>query len=531
MPATQDGNVRRDELLPDEVRSYIQVHKIDHVVTDALNNVIKHQPTDPIGHFATEIAKRASAAPRFAAVRLDVAAPRCEMRFDVVMAIRGIRVRIRSFNFAKALLREQTEGEVPDVDSHTPGSAKLAVEADRQREEEAAANFVDQLFDKVLTNTSVYDFLSFPGRCKDLATMPPPNGKNVDALGAIGHLMDELLLASVQALHISVLDFLQSLLHKASHVNLASPPLHRGEDLVDWRKQWPRLALPIFHGGQGSSVLANSLQCLAALTPFGLEDTSRNIEDGKLCPPLGWVADTFQRLQDIGAEAVKELQKNKETASLAVNGVAYCAGGLQKSLQLTQKLAETVVGTGREAETYGILWAAAGETWSDEACAYEMEQGKRLKLEDLVDLYDELLASGWLQMIVNPFRLADALAGCELLRSRRPHVSLVFDFGEAVNVTVPKNDSYGCVLHMTESVPTVLQRYAERAPEWHEAGCARCAVLSAEAALYMPDVLVTLLACRDTDVLCLARDTTEAAISAISERADGVLRPLIGDDA
>merc|ERR1740138_876567 len=107
--------------------------------------------------------------------------------------------------------------------------------------------------------------------------------------------------------------------------------------------------------------------------------------------------------------------------------------GLVQTMQLAQKAAETAAG-GRVEETSGVLLACGDEAWVEEEGVYEVELGKKLSLEELVDFYDELIGAtegDWLQAIVQPFRLEDAAAGCEMLHARRPKVRLLLDFGAA----------------------------------------------------------------------------------------------------
>merc|ERR1719401_2360360 len=110
-------------------------------------------------------------------------------------------------------------------------------------------------------------------------------------------------------------------------------------------------------------------------------------------------------------------------ANCVVGDVAFAPpGGLLQAVQLTKRAAEAAVGADRLAEACGVLLAAAEEAWLPQECVYEFEVGKKLTLEQLVDLYSELAEEGWIRTIVQPFRQEDAHAGCELLRARRPEL-------------------------------------------------------------------------------------------------------------
>jgi len=110
-----ETGVRNDVLLPDGVRQYILDHKLEKVVTDALNHVIQVMPGDPYACLAETLSKSCGAAPRLLALNLDASVPRSDLQFDVVVATRGVRIRIGTIVLAGALSTpvadEAAEGE------------------------------------------------------------------------------------------------------------------------------------------------------------------------------------------------------------------------------------------------------------------------------------------------------------------------------------------------------------------------------------------------------------------------------------
>lgn len=111
--------------------------------------------------------------------------------------------------------------------------------------------FVEELFARDLRGTAVVDLASFRSRCEGLARAPGPGGLRVDGPLAAAALAEELLAAAARTLHTSRLGYLQQRLAEAEAP--VSPALAAVSDLAVWRTRWPRLALPVFHGG-GPSV-------------------------------------------------------------------------------------------------------------------------------------------------------------------------------------------------------------------------------------------------------------------------------------
>jgi hypothetical protein len=233
-------------------------------------------------------------------------------------------------------------------------------------------------------------------------------------------------------------------------------------------------------------------------------------------------------------EAVKLLQGDKASAALVVEGVPYGhAGGLLKTFELTQEALKRAGGDA--AQSSGVLVAAADQAWNDAEKVYEIEAGKKLSLEQLAQLYSDLSDSGWLRMVVRPFRECDMSAGCELVRAHRPNLVLVADLplddeGAAAARTAPQGAAaYGAAFRLRGGAADVLGRYVEAEPQWREAGgCAVCAFLDGAAAAGLPSAVELLAAFGQTQVLLLAPDVTGPQLTALAACADDApLRALL----
>merc|ERR1712048_839197 len=112
-------------------------------------------------------------------------------------------------------------------------------------------------------------------------------------------------------------------------------------------------------------------------------------------------------------------------------------------------MGETAMGGGGDADASLVLWASADEAWAEEEGVYEIETGKKLSLEQLVDFYVDLAADGLLRMIVQPFRQEDLVEGCALLREKKPDLRLVFDFNQKDVPPVVDGSGYSCALHVS----------------------------------------------------------------------------------
>lgn len=281
----------------------------------------------------------------------------------------------------------------------------------------------------------------------------------------------------------------------------------------------------------------DGLRILVSFSPFAMMPVLEDGSEPSSCPPVGWLQAAVEGLRATGAAMVKTHQADKALAALVVNNVAYAhPEGLLKTVQLVKECAETVAGEANAEELSGVLWACAEEAWLEEEALYELEAEKKVSLEELVDLYAELLedATGvgsWLRMIVRPFRPEDMSIGCELLHARQPALRLVADYGDEHLPRAMKGAAYGCAWHLAGSSAAALSQYAERNVTWKEAGgCAKCAVLGTTAALQLPSAMDVVLACREAEVLCLEPEVDDAAVARISARTDEVLHRLLCPD-
>jgi len=277
------------------------------------------------------------------------------------------------------------------------------------------------------------------------------------------------------------------------------------------------------------------------VTPFASGSAAAAIGDAIPeavdCPPLGWVTSAVGVLRGAGAEALKILQGDKASAALAADGVPYGhPGGLAKTLELTAEAFKRAGGDAAAAESSGVLFAAAEEAWIEEEGVYEIETGKKLTLEQLVDFYAEITESGWLRMIVQPFREVDLSAGCDLLREKCPEVRLVTqpaqDAADDARSAPSGAAAYGQALRLEGSLPEVLQRYAGTEPLWREAGgCAVCALLDAQAAKSTPMILDLVIALPGTEVVCISPEVEAEDLARISASVDQtMIGALYADD-
>ncbi|CAJ1366042.1 unnamed protein product, partial [Effrenium voratum] len=273
-----------------------------------------------------------------------------------------------------------------------------------------------EFFAQSFGSLHVDGFLEIHERC----TMKDPP-QEVDQEVVTLALTNQLLEAAAAAMNLDVLGFLQHVLQKVGCE--ASPPLVTRGDLQLWRERWPRLAAPIFHGGAASGCCA-PLKLAVALPAQAA--AGADPEDLR-----GWLPRVTEALKAVKAEAVRGLQADKTTASLVVEGTAHAlTAGIAATVQALRKAVEAAGEPAKGGS--GVLKAYADEAWREEEQAYELEAGKAKTLEELVDFYAELTEDGWIATLVNPFRSADAQAGCELLKAQRPELKLLSDFGAEI---------------------------------------------------------------------------------------------------
>lgn len=544
--------LKKEELLPNEVRIYLKKHSLDEVVTTALNRVLKKLPQDPVASVVKDLSSRCTAAPSFDSLRQDCSTG--PLHFDIVLSIRGTRVAVHSLDFQDILLPPPAEEPPPQPsaqptprkESKAPKESKkgskepvgepvveapplpsIEERARRQRHATRVAAFVENFFAESFKGASVYEVPTFDERCKGLAAAPaaedcPP----VDFTRASAVLLDALLIAAARALDVTCQEFLRRCLCAGGLGPdvPAAPSLCALSDLTIWRSRWPRVAMPLFHGGGPSIITQPSLRCCTALSPFAVGAAEDSPEDCEDCPPFGWLRAVLQAARAAQAEAVKALQADKGTAALVVEGVPFAHPlGLVKTMEMTRQATETAVGGGRN-EAAGVLIANADKAWIEEEQVYELKAGDKLDVEKLVDFYAELTEDGWVSMIIQPFRVEDASEGCAMLRERRPALRLVMDFGDDPPPSV-KGEAFSSTFRFPDSPAAALTQYAASAEEWNEAdGCARCVVLDARTLERMPSALDVVCAIDGVEVLLFDGDVSEVAIERLSARCDDLLR-------
>mmetsp|Transcript_91665 Transcript_91665/g.163141 ORF Transcript_91665/g.163141 Transcript_91665/m.163141 type:complete len:543 (-) Transcript_91665:82-1710(-) len=533
MTGNKTSGIRNDMLLPDAVRTYVTEHKLESVVTKALNTVIQQMPEEPFAALAQELSQSSKSAPRLCALRPDTTLPRENLRFDIVVVTRGVRVRIYSLALQGSLeaVPEPKEEEEEAAEEAPPPETD---NKKKVQELEKLISFLQDFFVKGFGDVYVDDFLSFHERCDGISGAPLPGGIAVDVQRATVSITNQLLDSGACSLKLTPLAFLQRAL--SNSCELVSPPLRDPRDYALWRWRWPRFSMPIFYGGGPSILRAASLRCCAVFSPFTVQPPplpgdEADPEAEKEKPEPGWIAGVVEFLRSAQAEAVKSLQADKATATLAVDGLAYALpGGLVQTVQMAEKSAEAALlaaGGNSSQGSSGVLLAYADEAWLEEEEVYEVETGKQISLEELVELYAEAAESGWLSTIVNPFRAADVQAGCELLKARKPELKLVQDYGAATVPPQPsENSTFGCMWHLPETLPLVLKQYAERAPIWQENadGFGGCTVLTSAAAASLPAIFEALMACSEVQTIFISDDISAEDVQKLSERNDEMMQ-------
>ncbi|CAE8699160.1 unnamed protein product, partial [Polarella glacialis] len=195
------SSVKNDVLLPDSVRDYIKEHSLERIISTALNTVIYQMPEDPFAQLAEELSKSSSSSPYLNSLSADCTAPRRELRFDVVVATRGVRIRIHNLSMRPALL--------PSVEESAEAARDKAKQA---QEEEKLITFLQDFFATAFGDAYVDDYLTFHERCSGLSAAPLPGGVSVDLLTATLALTNELHEVGASALDIGSLEFLQRVL-------------------------------------------------------------------------------------------------------------------------------------------------------------------------------------------------------------------------------------------------------------------------------------------------------------------------------
>lgn len=555
----ESSGVKKDVLLPDAVRKYLLDHKLESVVTSALNSVVENMPADPYAALADELSKSSTSAPRLSSLSPDTSVPRDEMQFQVVVSTRGVRVRVHTMAFGQALSAPSAPaseaGDEPAADAASASEKKESEKRiHRIQAQEKLIAFFQDFFSKSFGDAGVDDYMNFHERCSGLSGAPKSDETLLDVSRATVFLTNELLLAGAAALNSTCLSYSQRILSNYGIDELVSPPLRAPEDLVPWRTRWPRFAMPLFHGGSPSVLKSASLRVCVALSPFALlpppppaepgaegdEETALMVE-----PPSGWVNSVIEALRSAQAEAVKLLQADKAMAALIVDGIAYGPPGdpkadigpLAQTLQMAQKAAEAAIAavSGSPQECFGVLLAHAQDVWveaegeevEEGSGSYEFETGKPLTLEELVNFYVAVLEGGWIRTIVNPFRQVDAEEGCKMLHEKLPELKLVQDYGtSSVASQIPEGSPFSGLWQLPETLSLLLKQYAEQAPLWQEMatdGFGYCTKMSSSVAASLPVVLEALMACSEVQLICLESDCPDDGIKKIAERVDDML--------
>jgi hypothetical protein len=530
--------MKNEVLLPEQVQQYLEEHKLQEAVTSALNGLLKTLPSDPYGVLAEEFAKRAVSPPQFVGFRRQDPWQDDQLKFFIVVSIRGFPVRVHSMALSSELFgmpeppqegADQTEGD-PQVEDAGSVQSKIG-------------DFILEFGQAALEGQSVDAFLTLHERCNQLSEFE--YGCDLPAVTAM--LSDHLLQASANSMNKSPLGFLQYLLTlrippppssnpdgtmlslREIHEQVrASPPLRAPEDFEVWHMRWPRFTFPIYYGGGPSSCTAQKLRCCVALSPFVAVPEQEAAPAVKLegvpeqCPGLGFFRSVTTVAQRVNEEAGKLYQADKALAALVVDGINYAhTNGLKETVGSMHKAVQAAVANPEEA--YGVLIAGADEAWVAEELVYELENGKKLNLEELVDFYADLCEDGWIKTIVQPFRLDDFSEGSVLLRSKCPDVHIAADFASTDPPTsLPKGDMYGYAPSFAGlSAPAALRQYVDRVKGWPQDSM-QCVCLPATAG-ECPSLVEVALACSDTKQIVIPKEVAEEGLLKINERLDDML--------
>jgi hypothetical protein len=524
--------MKNEVLLPEQVRAYLEEHKLQEAVTSALNGLLKSLPSDPYGVLAEEFAKRAVSPPQFVGFRRQDPWQDNQLKFFVVVSIRGFPVRVHTMTLSSDLFGRPEppavgeDQEEPPVETEGESSIPSMI-----------AEFLLEFGQNSLEGQSVDAFLTLHERCNQLSEFE--YGCDLPRLTAT--LSDHLLQASGNAMNKSPLGFLQYLLTLRAHANpdgseptlremheqvRASPPLQAPDDFTIWHTRWPAFTFPVYYGGAPGGCMPAKLRLCVALPPFVSCPDQELLPavDGapEECPRLGFFKSVTMVAQRVNEEAGKLYQAEKTLGGLVVDGVNYShTDGLKASVGFLRKAVQAAVAN--PDDTYGVLFAGADEAWVAEELVYELESGKKLNLEELVDLYADLCEDGWVKTIVQPFRLDDFSEGSALLRSKCPDLHIAAEFEEGVPPTsLPKGDVYGYSPNFTGlSAPAALKQYIDRVKGWPQDSM-QCVSLP-EAAGEHPSLVEVALACSDTKQILIPKEIGEEGLVKINERLDDML--------
>lgn len=499
--------VKNDVLLPHGVRNYLEKHKLDGAIATALEGVLRKMPVDPLGYIAEDLSHRSVASPSWHRIEHDGACDTTDMVFDIYVAVRGVPARMNKMNLGPSLLQDQAAGEAePAVPARD-----LAAQARRQRKRERLIGHLERRFEELFGGVSIDEYLGLQQRCLVFLSEVPYIAE------VFTRLFEALLISCVWSLDTTKLEFLRRCFVQAEVPHLLAPPLRSDADLPAWRERWPRLALPVLlkKDGDKGALPAEmfrpaSLAFAVAMSPFVQDAASET----PYFPPFGWLSSAANAATLIGAEALKLMMAEKAPSLAALTRHA-------------RKASDNVIGAGCVSqETFGVMMAAAEEAWNHEEGVYELEAGRKLTLEQLVDVYAEAAEGDWLRMILQPFRAEDASVGCELLKGRVPALRLVQDLVDEESPAV-KGEAYSRSLQMTGSLPEVLRQYSKAADRWREAdGCARCLLVGKDNEYLLPEALDVAMTLAEVEVVFVERGLDEAQTAAATAHADDLLRAL-----
>lgn len=144
--------MKNEVLLPENVRQYLEDHKLQEAVTSALNGLLKTLPSDPYGVLAEEFAKRAVSPPQFVGFCRQDPWQDDQLKFFIVVSVRGFPVRVHSMSLS---IEPFGKPEEPEGDGEAEeGAEKPAGES----VEEKVGEFIKEFGKSCLEGQSVDAF-------------------------------------------------------------------------------------------------------------------------------------------------------------------------------------------------------------------------------------------------------------------------------------------------------------------------------------------------------------------------------------
>ncbi|CAE7515903.1 unnamed protein product [Symbiodinium natans] len=214
-------------------------------------------PEDPYARLAEELSKSSISAPRFVALRPDTSVPRKLLQFYVVVATRGVNIRIHKLSLGSALCPAHSDASV------------------QGRDEEKLVSAVQEYFVRSFQDVYVDDFLSLHEKCSGLVAHCLGTSEEHLELAASLALTNQLLDAGAAAMNMGSLDFLQHAVSKLVP-DFVSPPLRTPTDLSNWQNIWPHFAVPLLQGG-GPSAARHKMSMLFSTAHFARSDSETSV--------------------------------------------------------------------------------------------------------------------------------------------------------------------------------------------------------------------------------------------------------------